>query len=194
MNIFPPHILLAGFLIFAFFCERSFHINRVEVKIDGSSIQVHPKLWKIQHSIFLIMIFLLFIIANIQSISSLLDGNTKNCIVMGSATIWNKNVKCCVCYCVLDVIMKSEECMCLNLTARETHKIGSNFCHTAQSWKSFWLRRAIIPFLIAHITMNFEGFDRVTKFLHEPIKFASFEFPPTLLRSTQDGKWLKMYF
>ena len=87
-------------------------------------------------------------------------------------------------------MIKLEKCMCLNLTARETHKIGPNFCHTSQSWKSFWLRRAIIPFLIAHITMNFEGFDRVTKFLHGPIKFASFEFPPTLLRSTQDGRWL----
>ena len=30
------------------------------------------------------MIFLLFIIANIQSISLLLDGNMKNCFVMGS--------------------------------------------------------------------------------------------------------------
>ena len=33
---------------------------------------------------FLMIIFLPFIIANIQSISFLLDGNTKNCFVMGS--------------------------------------------------------------------------------------------------------------
>ena len=81
---------------------------------------------------------------------------------------------------------------CFNLMARITYTIGSNHCHT--NLKAQSLNGLKSNVVIAVKPNNFVSFEcMVITFRWVKWKFASFEFPPTLLRSTQDGRWPKFY-